>query len=112
MVFVYNAADLLVYPSSYEGFGMPVLEAMACGTPVIALDNTSFPEIAGGVAHLLNNAEVATLKAGIKAVLGDPAMRKRMSADGPKRAAAYDWQLVTKRYLELMIPLAASRSAA
>jgi glycosyltransferase involved in cell wall biosynthesis len=111
MVLVYNAADLLVYPSSYEGFGMPVLEAMACGTPVIALDNTSLPEIAGGVAHLLENGEVATLREGIKAVLGDSARRKRMSADGPKRAAAYDWHLVTKRYLELLIPLVPSRNA-
>jgi glycosyltransferase involved in cell wall biosynthesis len=111
MVLVYNAADLLVYPSSYEGFGMPVLEAMACGTPVIALNNTSLPEIAGGVAHLLKNGEVETLKCGIKAVLGDPAMRRRMSADGPKRAAAYDWHLVTKRYLELITPIAAPRTA-
>jgi glycosyltransferase involved in cell wall biosynthesis len=56
MPLVYNAASLFVYPSSYEGFGMPVLEAMACGTPVIALNNTAFPEFAGGVAHLLEDA--------------------------------------------------------
>ena len=89
---------------------MPVLEAMACGAPVIALTNTSLPEIAGGIAHLLKNADVATLKEGIEAVLGDPAWRERMSKEGPKRAAAYDWHLVTKRYLELMIPLVTSRS--
>jgi glycosyltransferase involved in cell wall biosynthesis len=106
MVLVYNAADLFIYPSSYEGFGMPVLEAMACGAPVIALNNTSLPEIAGGIAHLLKNAEVATLKEGIETVLGDTRLRERMSKDGPKRAAAYDWHSVTKRYLELMIPLA------
>jgi glycosyltransferase involved in cell wall biosynthesis len=106
MVLVYNAADLFVYPSSYEGFGMPVLEAMACGASVIALNNTSLPEIAGGIAHLLKNAEVATLKEGIETVLGDPGWRERMSKDGPKRAAAYDWHLVTERYLELMTPLA------
>ena len=106
MVWVYNAADLLVYPSSYEGFGMPVLEAMACGTPVIALDNTAFPEFAGGVAHLLPDARVSTLANGISAVLGDAAWRERMASDGPKRAAAYDWGLVTKRYLDLMVPLA------
>ena len=88
MVLVYNAADLFIYPSSYEGFGMPVLEAMACGAPVVALNNTSLPEIAGGIAHLLKNAEVATLKEGIEAVLGDPAWRERMSKAGPKRAAS------------------------
>jgi glycosyltransferase involved in cell wall biosynthesis len=106
LVLVYNAADLFVYPSSYEGFGMPVLEAMACGTPVIALNSTAFPEFAGGVAHLLPDAQVPTLVEGIHAVLGDAAWRERMSREGPKRAAAYDWRLVTQRYLDLMIPLA------
>lgn len=105
MVVIYNAADLFVYPSSYEGFGMPVLEAMACGTPVIALNNTAFPEFAGGVAHLLPDARVTTLTEGITAVLRDAAWRERMSLEGPKRAAVYDWRLVTKRYLELMVPL-------
>jgi glycosyltransferase involved in cell wall biosynthesis len=108
MVLVYNAADLFVYPSSYEGFGMPVLEAMACGTPLITLDNTAFPEFAGGVAHLLPDARVETLADGIKAVLGDSAWRERMRREGPRRAASYDWRPVTQRYLELMIPLTRS----
>jgi glycosyltransferase involved in cell wall biosynthesis len=112
MPLIYNAADLFIYPSSYEGFGMPVLEAMACGTPSITLNNTAFPEFAGGVAHLLPNAEVSTLKEGMVAVLGDAAWRQTMSIEGPKRAAAYDWQLVTRRYLDLMLPLAESRKAA
>lgn len=112
MPVVYNAADLLVYPSSYEGFGMPVLEAMACGTPVIALNNTAFPEFAGGVALLLENAEVPTLRDGIRAVLSDPDRRECMSKAGPPRAAAYDWRLVTRRYLDLLIPLTAHRRAA
>lgn len=112
MPIVYNAASLCVYPSSYEGFGMPVLEAMACGTPVMALNNTSFPEFSGGVAHLLDNAEVATLRDGMHAILSDPARRARMAAEGPKRAAAYDWHAVARRYLDLMIPLAVSRKAA
>jgi glycosyltransferase involved in cell wall biosynthesis len=111
MPLVYNAADLFLYPSSYEGFGMPVLEAMACGTPVITLDNTAFPEFAGGIALLLKDAQVATLKEGIWKVLGDAELRARMAADGPKRAAAYDWRIVTRRYLDLMIPLAASQKA-
>ncbi|HEV3330993.1 MAG TPA: glycosyltransferase family 1 protein [Bryobacteraceae bacterium] len=112
MPMVYNAADLLVYPSSYEGFGMPVLEAMACGAPVIALNNTAFPEFAGGIAHLLPNAQIATLKEGIHAVLSDAAWREKMAREGPKRAAAYDWRLVTRRYLDLMLPLAESRKVA
>jgi glycosyltransferase involved in cell wall biosynthesis len=105
MPLVYNSAALFVYPSSYEGFGMPVLEALACGTPVIALDNTAFPEFAGGVAHLLKDAKIATLKEGMEAVLSNPAWRAQMSEDGPRRAADYDWRLLTRRYLDLMIPL-------
>src|SRR5689334_8936816 len=101
----YNACGMLVYPSFYEGFGIPVLEAMACGTPVITLDNTAFPEFARGVACLLDNAEIATLQHGIDKVLSNPALRQQMSQAGPGRAAAYDWRLVTRRYLELMIPL-------
>ena len=113
MPLLYNAIDLLLYPSSYEGFGMPVLEAMACGTPVIALDNTALPEFAGGVALLLKDGEVDTLKRGMQTVLGDRALRERMAAHGPKRAAAYDWTIVTRRYLELMLPLVGvQRSAA
>lgn len=101
----YNAADLMVYPSSYEGFGMPVLEAMACGTPVIALNNTAFPEFAGGVACLLPDAEVETLERGFTDLLADDARRRQMRIDGPRRAAAYDWRIVTRKYLDLMIPL-------
>jgi glycosyltransferase involved in cell wall biosynthesis len=106
MPLVYNAADLLVYPSSYEGFGMPVLEAMACGTPAIALDNTAFPEVAGGVAMLLKDAEVPTLMKGIASALTDDTMRRSMREAGPERAAMYDWRIVTRRYLDLMIPAA------
>jgi glycosyltransferase involved in cell wall biosynthesis len=106
MPLVYNAASLFIYPSSYEGFGMPVLEAMACGAPVIALDNTAFPEFAGGIAHLLKDARVETLKNGMAQVLGDEAWQKQMSEEGPKRAAGYDWRILTRRYLDLMIPLA------
>ncbi len=106
MFLVYNAANLFIYPSSYEGFGMPVLEAMACGTPLITLDNTAFPEFAGGIAHLLKDAQIPTLKEGISAVLKDEAWQKQMSADGPKRAANYDWHILTRKYLDLMTPLA------
>ena len=111
MVYVYNAAALLIYPSSYEGFGMPVLEAMACGAPVIALDNTAFPEFAGGSAHLIPDARVETLVEGMHHVLSDEPLRRRMALEGPRRAAQYDWRLVTRRYLDLMIPLAEGQRA-
>lgn len=111
MVSVYNAAELFIYPSSYEGFGMPVLEAMACGAPVITLDNTAFPEFAGGVAHLLPDARVETMVDGMRHVLGDEKLRQRMAHDGPLRAAGYDWRIVTQRYLDLMISIARRQAA-
>jgi len=106
IVFAYNACEMLVYPSSYEGFGMPVLEAMACGAPVIALNNTAFPEFAGGVALLLPDAEPSTLADGILKIIQDSSTRNEMAQAGPKRAAAYDWRLVTRMYLNLLLELA------
>jgi glycosyltransferase involved in cell wall biosynthesis len=111
IVMAYNGCAVFIYPSSYEGFGMPVLEAMACGAPVIALDNTAFPEFAGGVAHLLPDARVETLVAGILHVLGDAGVRAYMAQAGPARAAAYDWQIVTRRYLDLLGGLAETAQA-
>jgi len=106
----YNAADLLVYPSSYEGFGMPVLEAMACGLPAVALDNTAFPEFAGGVARLLPDARVPTLTEGILGALTDQAWREQARTAGPERAARYDWRNVTARYVELMAAAAGAEA--
>jgi glycosyltransferase involved in cell wall biosynthesis len=106
MVLAYNATDLLAYPTSYEGFGMPVLEAMACGTPVLALEKTVPAEFAHGLAVLLPDARTDTLAKGIETALRDAQGRERMALEGPKRASAYDWRLVTQRYLDLMIPLA------
>ena len=79
---------------------------MAGGTAVIAPDNRAFPEFAGGIAHLLKDAKVETLKEGMAAVLSDGAWQQQMADAGPKRAAAYDWRILTKRYLDLMLPLA------
>lgn len=106
IVRAYNAADALVYPSSYEGFGMPVLEAMACGTPAIALDNTAFPEFSSGVALLLPDAEVDTLRDGIWSVVGDRERRDQMARLGPERAAAFDWRPIAVRYRDLMLEVA------
>ena len=106
IVLAYNSCEMLVYPSSYEGFGMPVLEAMACGAPVIALDNTAFPEFAGDVAMLLTDAQPETLAAGILKIIRDSALRASMADAGPKRAASYDWRIVTRMYLALLLELA------
>lgn len=112
MPLIYNAADVFLYLSSYEGFGMPVLEAMACGTPVITMNSTAFPEFAGDVALLLPDAGVTTIKEGIRSILENQDLRRRMAIEGPRRAVRYDWRVVTREYLDLMLPLVASRAAA
>ena len=106
MPVLYNAASIFIYPSSYEGFGMPVLEAMACGTPLITLDNTAFPEFAGGIGLLLTDASVETLTEGLWNLIQDRELQKHMTQLGPERAAEYDWKLVAQKYLDLMIPIA------
>ncbi|NOX93558.1 MAG: glycosyltransferase family 4 protein [Alphaproteobacteria bacterium] len=98
----YNCADLLVYPSSYEGFGMPVLEAMACGTPAIALNNTAFPEFSNGIAWLLEDAETDTLADAIIHLCSDEAAKERIRREGPVRAAQYDWSLLIPAYVNLI----------
>lgn len=107
LVLTYNAADLLTYPSSYEGFGMPVLEAMACGTPVLVLDKTvPANEVADGFAVAVKDGQVDSLMYGMESVLNNMEQRKHLAEQGPQRAADYDWLNITQRYLDLMIPLA------
>ena len=72
--FVYGAADVFIYPSLYEGFGLPPLEAMACGTPVIVADATSLPEVVGDAGLLVDPGDEAALAAAIERLLGDEAL--------------------------------------
>ena len=98
----YNASEMLVYPSSYEGFGMPVLEAMACGVPVIALDNTAFPEFSSGIAKLLPDARPETLSRAMYSLISDAEWRAHVREAGPRRAQNYRWHLITEQYISLM----------
>ena len=101
----YNASEMLVYPSSYEGFGMPVLEAMACGTPAIALDNSAFPEFSSGIAKLLPDAEPETLYQAMYSLHLDEQWRAHVREAGPRRAQNYDWHRITEQYIALMTKL-------
>jgi glycosyltransferase involved in cell wall biosynthesis len=88
---VYRNASAFVYPSRYEGFGLPVLEAMVRGVPTIASNASSLPEVAGDAALLVDPRSVEDLADAIERVLTDDALAARLSADGRRRAARFSW---------------------
>lgn len=88
---LYQGADAFVLPSLAEGFGLPILEAMACGTPVICSDITAMPEISGGAARLVPAREIEAWTEAIDEIMADPELRQRMSAAGIRRAADFSW---------------------
>jgi glycosyltransferase involved in cell wall biosynthesis len=88
---LYAAADGLAYPSLYEGFGLPIVEAMAHGTPVLAGDRSSLPEVAGEAALLVDPSDQDAIAAGLVRLVGDRELRARLAAAGPRRAARFTW---------------------
>jgi glycosyltransferase involved in cell wall biosynthesis len=88
---LYAGASAFVLPSVYEGFGLPVLEAMACGTPVVTTNVTALPETTGGAARLVD-PDPEALRGALVAVLGDPAEQARLRAAGLARAAEFTWE--------------------
>jgi glycosyltransferase involved in cell wall biosynthesis len=97
----YSAADLFVFPSLYEGFGLPPLEAMACGTPVVASNASALPEVVGDAALMVDPYSVAALADGMRRVLADPALQAALQARGLKRAAEFSWTRTALQTLEV-----------
>lgn len=91
MPIFYNSALFLVYPSYYEGFGLPPLEAMACGTPVIASNTTSIPEILGESAVLINPYDIDALGQAIYSLAEDSKQRNKLIEMGLERASSFSW---------------------
>lgn len=87
----YRAATIFCYPSLYEGFGLPVLEAMACGTPVVTSTTSSLPELTGDAALHVDPTDVAALADSLRTLLADPARRSMMREAGLVRARGYSW---------------------
>jgi glycosyltransferase involved in cell wall biosynthesis len=87
-----SGADVFAYPSRYEGFGLPVLEAMACGTPVVTTTGGSLPEVAGDAATLVDPGDDAALAAALAKLATDPAAREDAAARGRARAATFTWE--------------------
>jgi glycosyltransferase involved in cell wall biosynthesis len=94
---LYSGASLFVYPSFYEGFGMPPLEAMACGTPVITSDNSSLPEVVGDAAIKIPARDTQALSAAVERVLGDPQLAASMRERGLLQAQRFTWERSAER---------------
>jgi len=98
---VYNLAECFVFPSFYEGFGLPPLEAMACATPVVASNATSIPEICADAAIYCNPYDINDIKEKIELVLGDVALQKNMIQKGLKRVAEFTWEKSANEHLKV-----------
>jgi alpha-1,3-rhamnosyl/mannosyltransferase len=97
---VYGGAELFVFPSEYEGFGLPVLEAMACGVPVVCSNRSSLPEVAGDAALLCDPHDVESLARTIERALTDRALRSTLQQSGLARTAEYSWEQTARSTLE------------
>lgn len=95
----YNAADLFVFPSLYEGFGLPPLEAMACGTPVVCSNAASLPEVVGDAAVTVDPYDVDALADAMHRVLADPELREDLRARGLARARQFTWERTARETL-------------
>jgi glycosyltransferase involved in cell wall biosynthesis len=89
---LYAAASCVVFPSLYEGFGLPVLEAMARGVPVACSNRSSLPEVAGDAALLFDPEDVDAIRAAVERLLGDAELRARLSEAGRGRADGFTWR--------------------
>jgi len=104
---VYNLSEVVAYPSLYEGFGLPVLEAMACGCPVVTSDRSAMPEIVGNAGVLLPPEDPDALASALIRLLHSPAERARLAAAARRRAAAFTWQRTARLTLDVCRSLAA-----
>jgi glycosyltransferase involved in cell wall biosynthesis len=103
---LYAGASAFAYPSLYEGFGLPILEAMAAGAPVVTSNVSSLPEVAGDAALLVDPHDSAAIGAALTRLLGDPAFADDLRTRGRARAAAFSWERTARETLALLRAIA------
>lgn len=99
---LYRGADAVVFPSLYEGFGLPVLEALACGTPTVTSSVTAMPEVAGDAALLVDPTSVEQIAKAMKRILSDAALRQQLRYKGLARASEFSWASTAAKVSELL----------
>lgn len=108
---IYCASSVFVFPSLHEGFGIPIIEAMACGVPVVCSGIEPLIEVAGGAAHHVDPESVESIAEGIRAVLEDSSLRDDLVAKGIERAKIFSWKAAAEETLKVMGSAAAGRKA-
>jgi glycosyltransferase involved in cell wall biosynthesis len=97
----FDMAKVFVFPSLYEGFGLPPLEAMAHGTPVVASNTSALPEVVGNAALMVNPENVFEISRALLRVLTDQSLRERMKAAGLEQAQRFSWEASVRRMTDL-----------
>jgi alpha-1,3-rhamnosyl/mannosyltransferase len=99
---LYRAAELVCYPSLYEGFGLPVLEAMQSGTAVLTSSTSSMPEVGGDAARYVDPLDVDDIRAGLEQLLADADERERLARLGRERSESFSWERTARETLALL----------
>jgi len=107
----FEAASAFVFPSLYEGFGLPPLEAMACGTPVVTSSVSSMPEVAGNAAMLVNPENVFDIARGIREVLLDEKLRSELIRRGHEQVRRFSWATAARQVLDIYQEVAGARAS-
>ena len=103
---LYAGASVFAYPSLYEGFGLPVIEAMAAGAPVLTSNVSSLPEVAGDAALLVDPTDVSAIGTALTRLLADPALADDLRTRGRARAAEFSWERTARETLALLRSIA------
>ena len=97
----YSGAEVLLFPSIYEGFGLPVAEAMACGCPVITSNTSSLPEVGGKAAVYVNPLSIESIVKGLEKVLEDKNLQKKMIKEGLKQSRKFNWEKSAEQTIKI-----------